>query len=152
MWFREVDTIQSPGVPELRVFVEGVVNFLGAVIEDREAFGFLWQGSEDLREQSADTFAQDVRPEANRLISELGRLSLSAMRAHGLDGRALRYKLRVVNTVAGLRPAMNTTTEVRDWLRRILTAIDALLDSIIDAAGGVGGLIRGFKDSLAALA
>ena len=152
MWFRDIDTIQSPGVAELRVFVEGVVNFLGAVIDDRESFGFLWLAAEDLRLQTAETFTHDVRPEAQRLIAELGRLPLSAVRAHGLDGRPLRYKLHVLNSIARSRPAQGSAAELRDWFRRTSAAIDALLDSIIDATGGAGGLIRGFKDALAALA
>jgi hypothetical protein len=34
----------------------------------------------------------------------------------------------------------------------VVDAIDAVLDSLIEAAGGAGGLIKEFKDALRALA
>ena len=39
-----------------------------------------------------------------------------------------------------------------EWFRKIIEAIDAALDSLIAAAGGVGGLVKEFKDALLALA
>jgi hypothetical protein len=41
---------------------------------------------------------------------------------------------------------------IRGWFKRLIEAIDAVLDSLIEAAGGVGGLIKEFKDALSALA
>ena len=41
---------------------------------------------------------------------------------------------------------------MREWFSRIIDAIDAALDSLIAAAGGVGSLIKEFKDALRALA
>ncbi len=40
---------------------------------------------------------------------------------------------------------------IREWFVKMVASIDAILDSLIDAAG-VGGIIKEFKDSLAALA
>lgn len=41
---------------------------------------------------------------------------------------------------------------IREWFRKIIEAIDAALGSLIDAAAGIGGLLKEFKDALLALA
>jgi len=39
----------------------------------------------------------------------------------------------------------------REWLKKMYEAIDAILDSIIGAAGGAGGVVKEFKAALSAL-
>jgi hypothetical protein len=73
----------------------------------------------------------------------------------------LKFKLRVLNTVANrwkrIREQFKVGTlrrmhAAREWFKKIIETIDAVLDSLIEAASGAGGLIRQFKDALRSLA
>ena len=63
----------------------------------------------------------------------------------------MRFKLAVVDSIGRQWDRVRRQFTVREWLKRIFDAIDAILDSIIAAAGGVGGLVKEFKDALSAL-
>jgi len=70
----------------------------------------------------------------------------------------LRFSLRENSTfelsylLGGLQEKVRGQFSVREWFKKIIDAIDAILDSLIDAACGTGGLIKEFKDALGALA
>lgn len=81
---------------------------------------------------------------------------------HGLTGRPLKFKLWVLDSIGNQwehlreprdwRGRFRRQLSIREWFKKIIEAIDAVLDSLIDAAGGAGGLIKEFKDALSSLA
>ncbi len=62
---------------------------------------------------------------------------------HGLFGKQLDFKLRVVDWLSGRFQALGGAK----LLKRLLQAIENLLDSIIDAAG-TGGAIKEIKEAI----
>jgi hypothetical protein len=153
MWFDSMASADEPGRPELQGFVYGVRDFLAFVLEHTDAFGFLWESNPELLGEARDTFALDV---AERGVPELAQaiddIPPEALHAHGLEGRPLRFKLRVLKSVSNLWPRLKPQLSIRDWLKKIIDAIDAILGSLVEAAGGAGGIIKEFKDALSALA
>ena len=65
----------------------------------------------------------------------------------------MQFKFRVLDSIGRQWEAVQALGQlsIRDWVKRLFDAIDAILDSLIDAADGAGGLIKEFKDALAAL-
>ncbi len=151
MWFTNVAKIQDPGRIELVEFTRDVEVFLGFVLQADE-FDFLWRKAPQIKLLATETYQGDVRPEAARLREAIERIPGASLQNHGLSGRALRFKFSVLDHIGSQWERFQGQFSVRDWLKRIIDAIDAILDSLIDAAGGTGGLIKEFKDALAALA
>jgi hypothetical protein len=151
MWFSDIAEVQQPGRQELIKFVDAVLKFLSFVLEHPDDFGFLWEGREELQQLARDTFRRDVveigGPE---LRSAIGEISDEALRSHGLTGRALRFKLKVLDSISSMWGKVKGVA-VPGWLKRTIEAIDAILGSLVDAAGGPGGVIKEFKEALAAL-
>lgn len=152
MWLDDIGRESNPGPGALGAFVHGVFGFLGQAIEDPELGRFLWENDGNLQSDAKQTFYEDVAPAAKDLEARVQGLPDDAVTAHGLRGTALRFKLRVVASIARRWENIKGTLGVREWFRKMCEAIDALLDSLIEAAGGAGGLIKEFKDSLMALA
>ncbi|HEV2539527.1 MAG TPA: hypothetical protein VGU03_07440 [Frateuria sp.] len=153
MWFDSIASTDEPGRRELQGFVYSVRDFLAFVLEQTDAFGFLWESHPELREQARETFALDVAERGvPELLQAIDEIPSEALHAHGLEGRPLRFKLRVLNAVASLWPRLKPQLSIRDWLKKIIDAIDAILGSLVEAAGGAGGIIKEFKDALSALA
>lgn len=164
--FQNIASVEQPGRDELKLFVKGVIEFLAKSVED-EDFDFLWQGDTRLKRLATATFVGDVVDYSMpALIQAIPDISQSNIQSHGLEGRPLRFKLVALNSIvsqfSGRRyqtggggvtsapiPSVGWT---RAWFQRAAAAIDAILDSLIQAAGGTGGLIKEFKDMLAALA
>lgn len=151
MWFTESVEGSNPGIPELQAFLTGVQNFLSFVLE-RNEFSFLWGDHYSLREMAFDTYQNDVVPSIQVLRDTVPFIHPIAVINHGLAGRPLRFKLKVIDTIANGWDRVQRQFSIREWFKSLIDAIDALLDSLIDAAGGVGGLIKEFKDALGALA
>jgi hypothetical protein len=161
MWFTDIAKVENPGQTELIEFTRGVEAFLGFVLEDGAEFGFLWEGHAGLRELAQDTYNNDVRAEAGRMRDVIGKIPSDLLDQHGLRRRPLKFKLRVLDSIANawerirdqfLRGDIRRFLSIREWLKKIVDAIDAVLDSLIAAAAGAGGLIKEFKDALRALA
>ena len=72
--------------------------------------------------------------------------------SHGLIGRPMTFKLKVLASISDGWERVQRQFSIRDWFKRVVHAIDAILESLIDAAGGAGGIIKEFKDALPALA
>ncbi len=151
MWFTEVATVADPGRDELIQFVQNIEDFLTFVLEENE-LGFLWEDEPELRGLAWDTFNNDVKPSAGQLREAIPSISDEQLNSHGLIGGAMRFKLRVVDSIGRLWGNVRGAFSVGDWLKRMFGAIDAALDSLIQAAGGAGGLLMEFKKSLASLA
>jgi len=149
-WFTDIAEAQEPGKEELLQFVDAVLDFLNFVIEHPNEFGFLWQGHPELRLLARETFRGDVveigGPELRDAIPQIDNQTL---RSHGLSGRALRFKLKVVDSIASMWGAAKGLG-IPGWLKRIIEAIDAILGSLVEAAHA-GGIIKEFKDALSAL-
>ena len=152
MSFETLATVAKPGRPELKQFVADVRDFLAFVLDSSD-FAFLWEGAPDLHDQARETFHVDVTEQGvPALIAAVDGIPEAALLSHGLTGRPLRFKFGVLDFVARLWGRVRPQLSARDWFKKIVDAIDAILDSLIDAAGGVGGIIKEFKDALAALA
>lgn len=153
MWFNNVAVVENPGREELQMFVKGVRDFLGFVIENTSDFGFLWKGRRDLHELAEETFRYDITEGAGlRLDGLIWKIPKQAIEDHGLEGRPLKFKLQVLDSIEGQWERVKEQFSIREWFKKMVDAIDAILDSLIDAAGGAGGLIKEFKDAISALA
>lgn len=153
MWFRRVAASEDPSGEELRLFVQNIRDFLSFVLENTDEFAFLWKYSPDLHNLAWETFQFDIAEGAGlELDNAIGNISRETLRQHGLEGRSLRFKFQVLDAIANQWEIVGHQLSIRTWFKKVLAAIDAVLDSLIDAAGGSGGVIKEFKDSLRALA
>jgi hypothetical protein len=161
MWFEDIAKVEEPGPGELMEFTRGVEACLGFVLEQRQDFAFLWEDELELWDLAQDTYKNDVRPAAGRMRDVIGKIPTPLLDQHGLRNRPLRFKLRVLNSIANrwrrIREQFKAGTlrrmlAAREWFKKVVEAIDAVLESLIEAAGGAGGLIKEFKDALRALA
>ena len=152
MWFNEIAKVENPGRAELSQFLEGVNHFLGFILENRNDFDFLWENAPELHDLAWDTYQYDILQGAGRELEiVIPEIPPENIRRHGLEGRPLKFKFRVLGALDRLWNDLGGLS-IREWFKKIIDAIDAVLDSLIDAAAGVGGIIKEFKDSLAALA
>lgn len=152
MWFTDVASADNPGKEELRLFVQDVRHFLFFVLEDTQNFGFLWQHDPALHDLAIDTVNHDIAQgagmELDRTIASIGNERLHLL---GLQGRPLKFKFQVLNSIADQWKSIHRDFSVRQWLKQLIRAIGAILDSLIEAAGGAGRVIKDFKDALYAL-
>jgi hypothetical protein len=153
MWFTKIAENPEPGLQELHGFLDGMQRLLTFILEDRNTFAFLWGDDPDLRGLAWETWQGEVGDGVKRLHESLGNERVQTRaREHGLFGRPMRFKLRALESIArkwGKR--IGDQFNIRGWLRQILEAVDAILDSLIEASG-VGGIVKEFKDALMALA
>lgn len=153
MWFGEIASSANPGREELQLFVRNVRSFLGFVLENQNDFSYLWEESPGLLDLAWETFRFDIADGAGlELDYAIRDIRPEKLRQHGLEGRPLRFKFKVLDSIGNQWEKVKGQFSVREWFKKIVEAIDAILDSLIDAAGGAGGLIKEFKDALKALA
>ena len=154
--FEDLASTENPGKSQLKIFVQRTVEFLSYVVDDQEDFGFLWGGNHELAEGASEALRLDVEGARERLVSAIEEIEDSTLLEHGLTGNALRFKFQVIDHIASRwgdvwNRSPLSPFGIRGWLKQMFDAIDALLDSIIQAARGIGGLLKEFKDSLSAL-
>jgi hypothetical protein len=78
------------------------------------------------------------------LHTRIERANDQTLAVHGLSGSSLRFKLGVIQ-----RAWSNFAADrIIKWLRKLLSAIDTLLDSIIDALGPTGAAAKELKQAL----
>ena len=153
MWFNNLMESDNPGRQELGMFIRDVQHFLITVLEDHENFGFLWELNPSLHELALQTYRFDVAERGVlELLNAIPEIDQIIIRQHGLEGRPLIFKFHVINAIAVQWESVKEQFSIRAWFKKLIDAIDALLDSLIDAAGGAGGIIKEFKDALGALA
>ena len=159
-WFDDLATSENPGSEELKKFVLQVQEFLRFVLDNEQEFGFLWEDAPELRALALETFNQDVSQGATSLLEAIPGVDSSRLTSHGLLGRPLRFKFKVLASISrlwdrvrgkSLWKRVKKQLTVRGWFKQVCDAIDAILDSLVQAAG-VGGIIKEFKDALSALA
>lgn len=163
--FQAIASVDQPGRNELSLFVKGVIRFLDQIVKN-EDFDFLWQDNDHLKQLAMATFEGDVvEYSMPSLIEAIPNISQSKIQSHGLEGTPLRFKLVALNLivsqfsgrryqtggVGGISGLIPGEGWMRGWFQRATAAIDAILDSLIQAAEGAGGLIKEFKDMLSAL-
>jgi hypothetical protein len=138
-----------------------VETFLDFILKQKTDFAFLWEDEPALSKLAQDTFKHDIRAGAKKMRDAIDKIPHAALDQHGLRNRPLKFKLRVLNTVANRWKRIREQFQVgtlrrmlaaREWFKKIIETIDAVLDSLIEAASGAGGLIREFKDALRSLA
>lgn len=153
MWFTEIAQVKNPGHDEMHRFIQGVERFQGFVLEQQQDFRFLWADDPELHDMAWEKFKMDVVEGAGAMHTAIDTgLSTKQVINHGLTGRPMHFKLRVLDSIARRWKNFGDQFKAREWLKRMFEAIDAILDSLIEAAGGAGGLIKEFKDVLSALA
>jgi len=151
MWFTDIARVGNPGRAELVAFVTGVETFLHFVLQEPNEFNFLWEDEPGLRGLALETFQNDVRESAAVLRKTIPGIPEPLLRSHGLLHRPVKFKFSVLDSIGRGWESVRGQFSVREWLKRMFEAIDAILDSLIHAAAGVGGLIKEFKDALLAL-
>jgi hypothetical protein len=152
MWFTDIASREYPGRDELILFVDGTMEFLNFVLTE-DAFDFLWKEDPELRDLATETFQRDLSEGSYYLKQAIGDIPDRSLMDHGLIGRPMHFKLRVIDSISrNWENRFSGQFSVSEWLKKIIDAIDAALDSLVEAAGGVGGLIKEFKDALASLA
>lgn len=174
MSFSNLAAVENPGKSELKAFVKEVRGFLHMVVEDQENFGFLWRLDPKLQQVAHETLRFDILEGAGlELDNQIEGIDNQRLTHHGLLGRPLHFKFRVISAIEGsfdtalagetMPPVPKEWTVIprnwrrwftmREWFKKMVDAIDAVLDSLLDsAAPGAGGIIKEFKDALRALA
>lgn len=154
MWFTNLLEFEDPDRDALKLFVDDVRRFLHAVLFEFRDFQVLFDGNSDLlgRAKGASE-SSEMAAGFGELTEAIDWIEPMKMQRHGLQGSNLRFKFGVLGHISSEFPrGLSDQFSVRGWFQRIVAAIDVLLDSLIDAAGGAGGLIKEFKDALGALA
>ncbi len=148
--FQKIARSENPASGELVEFTRDLEQFLARVLAESD-FGFLWESDQSLLNLAKDAFRESVEQAGAQLRDVIWKVTPEAVRAHGLSGAALKFKLNVVAAITRRWNQVKGTLGVRGWFKQMVDAIDALLDSLV-AAAGVGGALKEFKDALGALA
>ena len=153
MWFTDVAAVENPGREELRLFIQDVCHFLLFVLEDKQNFGFLWQHDPSLHSLPMDTLKYDIVQSASmELEKAIFQIDSASLSSYGLEGRPLRYRFLLLNSIANQWKSTRRDFSIRMWFRQMVAAIDTILDPLIDAADGAGRLMKEYKNALAAMA
>ena len=160
MAFEFVDDLTNPDHTSIQLFLEGTWRFIAGLVYEREA-PLLWEGKGSLLELAQITCADTVQPS----IQELARvarteefLESESVRNHGLVGYPMLFKLKVLRDIEKLWNKVRTGVSNISWrrvLRKVIDAVDVILDSLLAAANmvvpGVGGTAKEFKDTIRVL-
>src|ERR1043166_209366 len=120
MWFTDISIIENPGRDELHRFLDCVIDFLGFVLEQRE-FDFLWKNNPELRSLARETYSQDVRERgAGELHAAISDITEDALLSHGLIGRPMRFKLKVLASVSDRWQRVRGQITIRAWFKRVI--------------------------------
>jgi hypothetical protein len=150
MWFSEPTHQLGSTSGELDRFLNGVELFLTDVVCGEE-FAILWQHDSALRALAEETLKHDIKGSIMELKVEIHAMGEPDIYRYGLYGGSLSFRLSVIGSIARQWDAVRRQFSIQEWILRMFDAIDALLDSAIDAANGYGGSIKGFKDALSAV-
>jgi hypothetical protein len=155
-YFGQLAARPDPGIVELQIFLDVVERFLddllrGQVTHDGDPP--LSLTFDEMREAALLTFDQDVIPSLSALRAAIPYIAPERLDVHGLTGTPQRFKLRALEAIEQARTSMDNFTA---WLKALLAGIDAILNSLVNAAGAVSGLPLGslaqeFKDIIVAI-
>ena len=153
MWFTDVASVDNPGREELRLFVQDLRHFLFSILEDAQNFSFLWRHDPSLHDLAVNTMKHDIAQGAGlKLDKAIRQIDNARLSACGLEGRPLKFKFQVLNSIANQWKSVRRDFSVRDWFDQVTDAIDTILDPLIDAVDGAGRVTREFMKALASLA
>jgi hypothetical protein len=150
--FQSIAETANPGSAELSAFTFDVEAFLRNAISNDKDFGFLWEPDPALRQLAQAGMQIDVPRAGGRLRDAIPQIRPERLDEHGLRGAPLHFKFRVLAAISRQWERVKGTVSVRGWFKQMVDAIDAVLDSLLEAAGAVGALLKEFKDALGALA
>lgn len=131
-----------PDSQKLAEFIRWVEAFLTELVESARSPTGTSLFAEELLGQMRSAW-DDAGPEFNRLAEATVSIPEGAVRDHGLSGNQLMFKLATVSRLSGLFRRFGTTS----ILRRLLNAIDTLLNSILSAVPG-GSAASEIKDAI----
>tara|TARA_B100001971_G_C18107890_1_gene492544 strand:- start:195 stop:716 length:522 start_codon:yes stop_codon:yes gene_type:complete len=173
MWYQGLVEIENPGREELHKFIHLTRGFLGEIVNGK-GFRWLWEDYGHLRELAIVTYNRSIAEgpglEIDQAIFEIPQVLLER---HGLSAESLHFKFSVIATLdeelygflpdqfdddqeGGVIDWVKRNFSIREWFKKLITAIDATLDSILKCADwvmpGVGGIIKEFKDTIVSIA
>jgi hypothetical protein len=155
-YFGQLAARPDPRIPELQMFLDVVERFLDDLLHGHvrhDGDPPLSITFDEMREAALLTFDQDVIPSLSALRAAIPYIAPERLDVHGLTGTPQRFKLQALEA---LEQAQAGTDNFTAWVRSMLNGIDAILNSLVNAAGAVSGLPLGslaqeFKDMLAAI-
>jgi hypothetical protein len=153
-FFAQMPGIKDPQSKDLILFLDELDRLLRLLVESEDFLDSLWKGDEWLRGLASETLHYDIlsaSKELKRTIQD-NRIKDEELNRHGLVGSAVRFKYAVLGKVSYSWRRWRGKLTVSSGFRSVLEAVDAILDSLISAAGGTGGAIKEFKDAIMALA
>jgi hypothetical protein len=150
-WFVRVAEIRNPDREHLALFLDEVMRLLEHTLKSEEA-QVLWALNPELRGMAMEAYETDVRRGAEELGAAIRQIPNASLVQHGLIGRPARFKYNVMATVSRGWGRVRAHFTIRGGFRKVVEAVDAHLESFIAASGGVGGVVKEFKDALLALA
>lgn len=139
---------EGPSGVFLSEFVLSVQKFLGEIVERRRDYQGRRLFSEEL-EEDMNAAWEDGREHFERIAAWAANLPQDRADASGLNGAQLRFKARVINWRKRIFEAIGGGAA----FRKLLDAINVLLESIIDALiaafpghEAIGSLVKELKD------
>lgn len=155
-YFGQLAARPDPGIVELQMFLDVVERFLDDLLRGQVSHDGdppLSIAFDEMREAALQSFDQDVIPSLSALRAAIPYIAPERLDVHGLTGAPQRFKLRALEAIEQAREAAENFTM---WLRAMLAGIDAILNSLVNAAGAVSGLPLGslaqeFKDIIGAI-
>jgi len=165
VYFEDLIVSDSPpGKNDLVRFLDGVSLFFCHVLENSNSgmeFSFLWTqcdrkklniSERDLRLYALTTYSAHIKGHGiDVLKGEIYEIEDDCIEDHGLAGDPLLFKFKVLYAVEQRRLHIRGYASKIKWFKKMVDAIDAVLDSIVSVTG-TGGTIKEFKDALRALA
>jgi hypothetical protein len=162
--FQELGRIEDPSVDALILFVDDLGSLFDTLLHDESFMHRLTRHDAKLAALAHKSYAADVRPALQEmrliLVKTQDRLvhfqntsdtpGYDRLVTHGLFGVSAQFKYSVLAKVMRSWRRHKGQLTVGAGFARVTSAIDAILDSLIEALGA-GGVVKEFKDALAAL-
>ena len=152
MLFAEFVEIAEPTREHLVMFVGETVELLRLAVDSDDLADRLFRKDAAFREMARGSFHTDVIPAAQDLQLAINNIPDEQLERHGLLGSAARFKYGAIARLAEEWRVWRGRLTAALTFRHLLEAVDALLDSLIQAAGGIGAVLKEFKDATMALA
>lgn len=140
--FPSTEDFGGSDVDLMQQFVSALWDLLHRVVEGGADF----QGQplfEPVLQERMYPALMDTRPHFDRLQAEIPEIDAGRISDHALEGQPLRFKLSVVRHWYDRFVIAGGT----GLFRRLLDALEGLLDSIIDAAQ-LGGAVKEIKEAI----
>jgi len=151
-FFVDLARSRQPGLDDLELFVSETEALLRFLVEGKDFGQPLWRGDDYLRQLAADSLSADIIPAAQELKNAIRSIPETELKRHGLTGTAARFKYNAIAKLSRNWRRYRGKYTVGGTFRSLMQGVEAVLDSLISAAGGTGGLLKEFKEVIMALA